>query len=68
MRWLDRRPRVPGFWLFAFGALYLPVRFILDTLRVADARYATLTPAQWVVLVGLAALPWWYRRIHRETR
>lgn len=64
--WLDRRPRVRGFWLFAFGALYLPGRFALEFLRVADVRYGALTPAQWGALAGLAALPWWYLRLHRQ--
>jgi phosphatidylglycerol---prolipoprotein diacylglyceryl transferase len=52
-----RRPRPTGFFLIAFAALYLPVRFALDTLRVADARYLGLTPAQWVAAVIFAALP-----------
>ena len=53
----NRRQRVAGFYLVAFGALYLPVRFGLDTLRVADARYLGLTPAQWVAALVMAALP-----------
>jgi phosphatidylglycerol:prolipoprotein diacylglycerol transferase len=52
----DRRPRPAGFYLAAFAALYLPVRFYLDTLRVADVRYAGLTPAQWVAVAGMVAL------------
>lgn len=51
--WLDRRRRVPGTFLLAFLLAYLPVRFLLDFLRVADARYAGLTPAQWTALAGL---------------
>lgn len=47
----------PGRYLLAFLALYLPVRFALDFLRVSDVRYAGLTPAQWAALAGLAALP-----------
>jgi phosphatidylglycerol---prolipoprotein diacylglyceryl transferase len=54
---LDRRPRRPGTFLAAFVLLYMPARFLLDFLRVADARYAGLTPAQWVALATLAALP-----------
>lgn len=46
-----------------FILLYLPVRFALDFLRVGDARYAGLTPAQWVALTLLAALAvMWFRR------
>jgi phosphatidylglycerol:prolipoprotein diacylglycerol transferase len=53
----NRRRREPGFYLVAFALLYLPVRFALDWLRVADARYLRLTPAQWVGAATLAALP-----------
>lgn len=56
-RYLDRREREPGFYLVAFAVLYLPVRFALDWLRVADARYLRLTPGQWVAALILAALP-----------
>lgn len=61
----DRRTRPPGFYLFAFVALYLPVRFGLDMLRVADARYLGLTPAQWVAALALAALPFIARSLRR---
>ena len=54
---LDRRRRKPGFYLVAFGVLYLPVRFALDCLRVSDARYLHLTPAQWVAALTMAAIP-----------
>jgi phosphatidylglycerol---prolipoprotein diacylglyceryl transferase len=63
MYW-DRDRRPPGFYLFAFAALYLPVRFGLDTLRVTDARYAGLTPAQWVAAVVVPLLPLFV--IHRR--
>jgi phosphatidylglycerol:prolipoprotein diacylglycerol transferase len=53
----DRRRRVPGFYLVAFAILYLPVRFGLDALRVADVRYFRLTPGQWVAALTLATLP-----------
>jgi phosphatidylglycerol---prolipoprotein diacylglyceryl transferase len=53
----NRQRRPAGFYLVAFAALYLPVRFLLDTLRVADARYAGLTPAQWVAAVMVPVLP-----------
>jgi phosphatidylglycerol:prolipoprotein diacylglycerol transferase len=56
IKW-DRRRRPAGFFLVAFAALYLPVRFAFDMLRVADIRYAGLTPAQWVAAVVMAALP-----------
>lgn len=51
--WLDRKERRPGFWVGAFVLLYAPVRFLLDFLRVGDARYLALTPAQWVAAGAL---------------
>lgn len=56
IRW-NRRRRPTGFYLLAFATLYLPVRFALDLLRVADVRYIGLTPAQWVAALIMAALP-----------
>lgn len=47
----------PGRALVTFVAVYMPVRFALDFLRVSDVRYAGLTPAQWTSLAVLAALP-----------
>ena len=55
--YLSRRPRPAGFYLATFATLYLPIRFGLEMLRVADARYLGLTPAQWVAAVITAALP-----------
>jgi phosphatidylglycerol---prolipoprotein diacylglyceryl transferase len=52
----NRRQRPPGFYLVAFAALYLPVRFAFDMLRVADVRYVGLTPAQWVAALVMVAL------------
>jgi phosphatidylglycerol:prolipoprotein diacylglycerol transferase len=62
-----RRRRPTGFFLAAFAALYLPVRFFLDTLRIADARYVGLTPAQWVAALTLVTLPFLAVR-HRPLR
>jgi len=53
---LGRRARAPGFFLGTFILLYMPVRFSLDFLRVADVRYAGLTPAQWAALASLLGL------------
>jgi len=44
---LDQKPRQPGFFALAFLLLYVPARFLLDFLRLTDARYAGLTPAQY---------------------
>ena len=53
----SRRSRPTGFYLVAFAMLYAPVRFCLDMLRLGDTRYLSLTPAQWVAALVLAALP-----------
>ncbi len=63
----DRLRRPEGFYLVAFATLYLPVRFCLDMLRVTDARYLGLTPAQWVAAMIGAALPFVAIR-HRKLR
>ncbi len=52
---LDRKPRRPGFYAIAFLFLYVPARFALDFLRLADARYFGLTPAQYAGIAGLLA-------------
>lgn len=65
VRVLDRRrkaERPAGMFVAVFILLYMPVRFALDFLRVGDARYAGLTPAQWVALALLSAMPVvWFR-------
>jgi phosphatidylglycerol---prolipoprotein diacylglyceryl transferase len=66
MRW-NRHVRPAGFYLIAFAALYLPVRFGFDMLRVADVRYLGLTPAQWVAALVMAVLPFVAMR-HRKLR
>lgn len=53
----NRQQRPAGFYLIAFAALYFPARFGLDMLRVSDARYLGLTPAQWGAALVLALLP-----------
>ncbi|HEU4429598.1 MAG TPA: prolipoprotein diacylglyceryl transferase family protein, partial [Myxococcota bacterium] len=68
---LDRaRPpqlRAPGFYLALFFALYGPARFALDFLRVGEARYAGLTPAQWLMAgASIAAIGWLVRATARE--
>lgn len=55
--WLDRKPKSTGHFVPAFVLLYMPVRFGLDFLRVSDAVYAGLTPAQWIALASLLVLP-----------
>jgi phosphatidylglycerol---prolipoprotein diacylglyceryl transferase len=60
--WMCRRSQRTGFFLWLFPALYLPMRFFLDTLRVADVRYAGLTPAQWVAAAIVPTLPFFVVR------
>ncbi|MBO6576836.1 MAG: prolipoprotein diacylglyceryl transferase [Rhodothermales bacterium] len=47
----------------AFVALYMPVRFGLDFLRVADVTYLGLTPGQWLAGSALLLLPLAARRL-----
>jgi phosphatidylglycerol:prolipoprotein diacylglycerol transferase len=65
--WWNRQPRAVGFYLTAFVALYFPVRFGLDFLRVADIHYLNLTAAQWTAASILAVLPFLALR-HRRMR
>ena len=56
---LGTRTHRPDGWVVAVAATsYAPVRFALDFLRVRDATYAGLTPAQWacipLLVLGLA--------------
>ena len=49
------RARASGWYIVAACAVYGPVRFMLDFLRLQDAdggdlRYASLTPAQWACI------------------
>jgi phosphatidylglycerol:prolipoprotein diacylglycerol transferase len=53
--WLGRRRWSPGFFVGLFFALYAPVRFWMDSLRVFDARYLGWTPAQYLSLVAAFA-------------
>lgn len=67
MLWLDRRPRRAGFFfVVSFVGLYVPVRFLLDFLRVGDVRYGPFTPAQWVAVASLALLPVLIARVRRQ--
>lgn len=51
---LDRKPRVPGFYVLTYLLAYAPTRFLMDFLRPesTDARYAGLTPAQWAMIAS----------------
>jgi phosphatidylglycerol:prolipoprotein diacylglycerol transferase len=53
---VGRSARSPGRILGVCVLLYMPVRFLLDFLRIGDVRYAGLTPAQWAALGALFVL------------
>lgn len=63
---LGSKPRQTGFYFGLFFALYGPVRFAMDTLRVSEARYAGWTPGQYLsilaTLIGLGVLAWVVQR------
>ena len=66
---LDRKPRPAGFFLVAFPVLYVPVRFFLDFLRIGDARYLGLTPAQYAgIPVFLTAIFFMVRIARRKEK
>ncbi|NUP08181.1 MAG: prolipoprotein diacylglyceryl transferase [Polyangiaceae bacterium] len=64
--WHKRLPL--GAYVAATCVAYAPVRFAMEFLRVADARYSSLTPAQWacfpLFLFGL----WLARELRGRTR
>ncbi len=55
---LRRQARPWGFYLALMTLYYAPLRFALDFLRIRDARYWSLTPAQWLS-VGLLGIGVW---------
>ena len=50
MMYLTREKRFTGFVVVLVTTMYAPVRFLLDFLRVSDATYIGLTPAQWLTI------------------
>lgn len=52
---LLKKPRKDGFYFALFMAVYGPVRFLLDFLRINDVRYFGLTPGQYGSLALFAA-------------
>lgn len=56
--WTQRnKTHFKGWFLATFVVAYMPIRFALDFLRINDAPYGGMTPAQWfaIVLMGLGA-------------
>lgn len=59
---LGKKDRPAGFYMALFFTLYGPIRVLLDSLRVEDARYLGATPAQYIaVAVTLVGLTWFIR-------
>ncbi|HEY8516851.1 MAG TPA: prolipoprotein diacylglyceryl transferase family protein [Candidatus Binatia bacterium] len=54
LQWTTQRRRYDGWVIALVATTYAPVRFALDFLRVRDATYGGLTPAQWVCIPVLA--------------
>ncbi len=50
----DRRRWPSGFYIGLFFALYGPVRFAMDALRIGDVRYLGWTPGQYLSLLATA--------------
>lgn len=53
--WLGRRDRPNGFYLGLFLAVYGPLRFGLEALRIVEVRYWGWTPAQYLALGSAVA-------------
>jgi phosphatidylglycerol:prolipoprotein diacylglycerol transferase len=63
---LGRKPRAPGFFIGAFFVSEALQRLLLDTLRIADVRYAGMTPTQWMA-IPLLAFSLWLAYSRRQT-
>jgi prolipoprotein diacylglyceryltransferase len=53
--WLGRRERPSGLYLGLFLAVYGPLRFVLEALRIVEVRYWGWTPAQYVAVAAAVA-------------
>jgi len=58
---LSYKKQKTGTFIVAFLILHGIVRFFLDFLRIGDARYLTLTPAQYVSIAMIIAGFWVYQ-------
>ena len=62
---IRKRPRPDGNIALLIGVIYAPYRFLLDFLRVQDATYIGLTPAQFgciAAFIGGMVGIWWPRK------
>lgn len=57
-----RKPRAPGFFVALLAIVYTPFRFAIDYLRIRDARYLGLTPAQYGAVAAFLLGVWILRR------
>lgn len=64
---LRTRVRPAGFYIALFFTLYGPIRILLDSLRVEDARYLGATPAQYVAAAFTIAGIVWLLHLHRAS-
>ncbi len=65
---LGRRRWPDGFYIGLFFAAYGPVRFVLDSLRVSEARYLGWTPGQYLSLVAAGIGVWTLFTVLRPRR
>ena len=65
---LGRRRWPDGFFIGLFFAAYGPVRFVLDSLRVSEARYLGWTPGQYLSLVAAGIGVWTLFTVLRPRR
>lgn len=63
---LGRKRRPPGFWVAMFFLIDGMSRFFLDDLRVIDARYFGLTPAQWIGAGTVIGMSVWLRSLFKK--
>jgi len=62
---LDRRRWPDGFFIGLFFAAYGPVRFVLDSLRISEARYLGWTPGQYLSVLAAGLGVWILFRVLR---
>lgn len=60
--YLNRKQRAPGFWFGTYMMIEGIIRFLLDFLRIVDARYLGLTPAQYLSIPLVLVGGWLLRR------
>lgn len=69
--WMAKRKVQVGMFIVVFLMWYGTVRFFLDFLRatdgaIVDSRYLSLTPAQYISLMMIAAGGWYWWRLSKQ--